>query len=577
MQSKIQILPDHIINQIAAGEVIENCASVIKELVENSIDAASKIIRVEIKQGGLQQIRVEDDGVGMSEGDALLSLKRHATSKLFSFNDLLKISTMGFRGEALASIASISKLDIKTSEDSVGVHIKTENGQVISNEKISRTKGTTIDVRSLFYNVPVRKTFQKSIALMTADINKVMMNLSLANPQIGFTFISNEKILLNCESFDLPFEKAFEIRIKEILGVDFFKSCTQINFSEDNIKITGLIGLPIYAKKSRSLQYLSLNRRYVSCPMISNFIKEAYKTRLGEKEYPIFALHLEMPPQFIDVNVHPQKKEVRLKEEYFLKNIIKKAISGTFQKASFFSSDEKVSLNSIFFEEVPSQSFVKIEKESLTNNNSQMLFEKNWEEDFLFQDSFIFKNFLFIPANNLASKMDIQEDSLLLLNLNNAVSRILFEDLIKSEKRIVKQNLGIALILDLSKDEIMVAESNLDNFSKMGFEVRIVGEKTIAIDSIPSFFDEKDLEDTFIKILSDIKLFGISDGAETLILKKMAKGICFMAKSNKKRYSKEEAKIIFKNLLKCSEINIDPLGNTTIVFLGKEDLENLIK
>ena len=332
MKQSIQILDDNLINKIAAGEVIESPVSVIKELVENSIDANAKNIVIEVKKSGLELIRVEDDGIGMSKEDAYLCFKRHATSKIKTFDDLISVDSMGFRGEALASIAAVSKVEIKTSIKNVATHLKLDRSQIIFEKEIARTRGTTLEIKALFYNVPVRKKFQKTLTYLNSEIVKIITNLSLTRPDIGFKLILNSDTKISTDPQALDKKVAFKNRIKNLLAKDVIKSALEVDFSRNDIEIFGLISDPNFSKKNKAYQYLIVNNRAIYSSIISKFIKEAYFTKIQENEFPVFALQIKLPFQFVDVNVHPQKKEIRIRELVFIKGAIKKDIDQAFEK-----------------------------------------------------------------------------------------------------------------------------------------------------------------------------------------------------------------------------------------------------
>ena len=328
MPTDINLLPEHLINQIAAGEVIENPASVIKELVENSLDAKSTKIEIEIKAGGLLLIRVSDDGIGMDKKNLKLSILRHATSKISCFDDLHKINTMGFRGEALASIASISKMKIESAKENEGHVLSSDGGNDITIEPCARSLGTEVEIKSLFFNVPVRKKFQKSTISLTNDILKAINNLAIANPFIGFSFISDERKIVDVKrNVSDSFKEALEIRVKALLGENIFNYLSWIM----NLK-KPFAPIPLFSKKNRTGQYLFLNRRVIYSEVISRAIKEGYGTRIDEKDYPVYVLHIDIDPSLVDVNVHPQKKHVRISDEQQIRSFIQRAVNLAFVK-----------------------------------------------------------------------------------------------------------------------------------------------------------------------------------------------------------------------------------------------------
>ncbi|NGX36148.1 MAG: DNA mismatch repair protein MutL, partial [Candidatus Anoxychlamydiales bacterium] len=291
--SHIKILEDNLINKIAAGEVIESPTSVVKELIENAIDAKAIKIYIEIKKAGLELIKVEDNGTGMSKNDALLCFKRHATSKIKSFEDLINVSSMGFRGEALASIAAVSKIDLKTSTKDVATFVKMDAAKMVSISEIARTKGTSFDVKHLFFNVPVRRKFLKTHSSINSEIIKVVTALAMSHPEIEMKLVIDDKEQFLTPSFLDEKKEAFKKRVKNLLSKEFSKASYIVDYSINNIKIFGLIGSPNASKKTRSNQYLIINNRVVVSNLIAKFIKQAYATRISEDDFPIFAIGLD--------------------------------------------------------------------------------------------------------------------------------------------------------------------------------------------------------------------------------------------------------------------------------------------
>lgn len=507
---KIARLSESVINQIAAGEVVENPASIIKELIENSLDAGSTQIRVTIRGGGQILIIVEDDGCGMSQEDAILSLERHATSKIRKAEDLCTLATMGFRGEAIAAIASVSQFEIKTS-DGTGTHIKVNGGQVEEIAPCARNQGTTITVRSLFYNVPARKKFQKSMSANTAQVTKVIEILSAANPEVSFTYTSQDEKI-----YHFPKQTRKE-RIEAIFG-----KFDHVGESED---FWGLFSAPHLAKSQRRGQLLFVNRRPVFSPLISKAVQMGYGTRLNENMHPPFILFLEIDPSLVDVNVHPQKKEVRFAEESILYSKVEKFVGDLFQREPVFSSP-------IVFEEVPfllqdvPLSFPQYEPSVLKLEIPP-------------RPLFVFGKYLLM-----------EKEGLFLVDLHGAFARVFFEDI--KEKRIEKQNLLWPL-------EVVEKEEVLEDLQKMGFECRLIGEKTIAIDSIPSSMEA-----------SDFPIFyeAWKDG------KRLETASTRFARTGTRKYSLDDAIALWNRLQKCKDSFYDPLGKRIWNKIEQGDLES---
>ena len=297
--NKIKVLPDNIINQIAAGEVVENPSSVVKELIENSIDSTASNIKIIIKNGGHDLIEVIDDGLGMNRDDLLLAFSRHATSKIKDRDDLNNISSLGFRGEALPSIASVSRVRVLTSDGNGGNEIFIDKGKVIKREKSAINKGTNIKVKNLFYNTPARKKFLKTPSQELRNITKIVKRFILSYPEISFTYQANDKIMYKFNSTSL------NKRIVQLFGNSYSKNIISVNSQDGNSNISGYIGSLNLVQIRRGNQYFFLNGRFIINESISNSIRNCYDSIMQRGEFPFFVLFLELDPIAFDINVHP--------------------------------------------------------------------------------------------------------------------------------------------------------------------------------------------------------------------------------------------------------------------------------
>lgn len=577
----INILPDALINKIAAGEVIENPTSVVKELVENSIDAKAKNIHIEIKGSGFLSIKVEDDGIGMNKDDAIFCFERHATSKIKNFEDLIKVNSMGFRGEALSSIAAVSKVDLKTSQDTVATFVKIEGSKIIDISEVARTKGTTIEVKSLFYNTPVRKKFQKALSYINSELIKTIINLSLSQPNLGFSLNLNGK-----DEFVLPYnsdskEIAFNKRVKELLSKEFLSSL-DVNYEDNNIKIFGLIGSPNTCKKTRSCQFLIINDRVVTSSLISKLIKDAYATRISEDDFPIFSLNIKMPSSFIDVNVHPQKKEIRLTEIVYIKDAINKMIEKAFiidktnVSSKPFSEPTTFFENKLEFTQVDNQNISKPKENIFDKFEKQLLFENFSSNNHLFNDFIQINNFVLLDAFVYKSFLDLKDDDeLLLVDLSNIYSYFLYEKILSKKPISKTQNFLVPQEVLLSLDDINFLEQNLDNFSNLGFEIRVLSKKSIAIDAIPEIVQKENLKDLLFLILEDFRNYDKTNLVDKIYEKRVAKEISIISK--KKSYSKKEAIELLSIFINLKNIKFDFLGNPFFITFNRDKLEKLFK
>ena len=332
--NKIKILPDNLANQIAAGEVVERPASVVKELLENSIDAGAKRISVEIELGGRRLIRISDDGEGMNRDDAVLAFERHATSKISKLEDLTKIDTLGFRGEALASISSVAKVELttNTSDSSIATRVQIEGGRIIDVKDAARSHGTTISVRDLFFNIPARRKFMRSEATENFHIINIVTHYAIAHPEISFVLTNNGR-----ESIRVSPAKDLRERAFQLLGASILESLLEISGGREYIaKVSGYISAPRERRTNRDSQYFFINGRFVKDKLLSRALLEGYRNVLPHGVYPMALLFLEIPLEEVDVNVHPAKTEVRFRRTEAVKDVIAEAVKKTLESSNLF-------------------------------------------------------------------------------------------------------------------------------------------------------------------------------------------------------------------------------------------------
>lgn len=329
MIREIKLLENNLINKIAAGEVIERPASVVKELVENSIDADATNITIEIKNGGTSFIKIIDNGYGIKKSEVKTAFLRHATSKLTKLDDLDSILTLGFRGEALASIASISQLEVitKTKEENIGTKLCIAGGNIISEEEIACLNGTSFTIKNIFFNTPARRKFLKKDSVESGYISEIVNKLALGHPHISFKYINNNSTILQTSG-----NNDIKNTVFNIYGKDMAKKMIEISNSKNGFKIDGLIGLPELSRGNRTYQNFFINGRYIKSKLITNAIEEAYLGRIMINKFPVFIINLSVPKSTVDVNVHPTKLEVRFEDEDFIFEFIKNSILNTLSK-----------------------------------------------------------------------------------------------------------------------------------------------------------------------------------------------------------------------------------------------------
>lgn len=579
--SKIRVLSEQTINQIAAGEVIENPASVVKELVENAIDAGARHITIEILGGGFQKIRISDDGCGMSSDDAVLCVERHATSKIIQPEDLFSLTTMGFRGEALASIAAISKLDLFSAlEDAAAVHVGVEGGTITHVESAARSRGTTMEVRSLFYNVPARKKFQKSPAASSAEITRTLTQLALAHPEVGLTLISQNHL-----QFSLPsssgenFLTLLQKRSGALLGSSFLSSCRPLDFQGTGYQGKGLIAEPLFSRHNRSGQYLFVNRRPVVCPTISYAMRDAYGTRLSTDRHPVYLLHLTIAPDLVDINVHPQKKEIRLREERLLKYALHDAVNEALVTAASHCvppSLEKNTLSSQFSSSVPfdftEPLLFREEREPLHSAHPELPIENP------LRIIGIFGKYLLVDAASipqiLFSEKEREHSGVVWIDLPTAESRIQFDTLLRNaEKTPASQGLLIPVSFSFSKAEAHLLGIHLETVQKLGMQIREVGNAAFLVEGIPPSMKEDEIYPTLIEIIGALQEQGSEKKRSLCALRKLSALVSRRIKTSGAFYTADGARRIVELLWKSEDPLHCPQGKPTIHHIRENEIE----
>jgi DNA mismatch repair protein MutL len=638
MSSKIRVLTEHTINKIAAGEVIENPASVVKELVENALDAGSTEICIEIQAGGRQLIRISDNGCGMSSDDALLCLERHATSKISDVDDIENIFTMGFRGEAIPSIASISKFTLLTcpqkeeGKNHSGTLVMVDGGRILSTAPAARSPGTTIEVKSLFFNVPVRRKFQKSPAYDTQEILKIVSTLALGYPSVQFELVSDHKSLLRTPT--LPSKQSFQEllgkRIDTILGKDFSQHLTPLSFNMNPFDLVGYIGLPSYNKSNKTGQYLFINQRAVYSPMFASAIREGFGTMLPTNRYPAFVLHLRLPGSLVDVNVHPQKKEVRIRQEHFLKESLIQAVQTALRRQSSPSVEIEQKENHLSTtyssllapfkstfpppknpelegdweyrsstpppaENIPLQtspsmttkpsmmpqtpSLVVRPKTSLEHQESLLSFA---QPKCLGRVSMTLVDYIVLDPQSLepdffARWIQNKEGGLCLIDQKAAYSRIYYEKLLGKSNKVASQALLLPITLQFSSIESSLLKRQLDLLNEMGFSIREFGDNTFLVDALPDIIKKEDLETCIHALVDDLIEQQHTRHLQIKREEQLALAACRASIPKMKRLGVAEAQALINQLFECQLPWQCPMGKSTILYLSPETIAHHFK
>lgn len=522
-EKKIRILPDSVANKIAAGEVVQRPESVVKELLENSIDANSKNIELYIKNAGKVLIQITDDGDGMGPEDAMTCLERHATSKISSFDDLQNLKSYGFRGEALSSIGAVSQLELKTErkEDEIGVVVRVEDG-VATLEKGSFAKGTSISVKNLFYNTPARRSFLKSNATELKHIIETFKKISLSHPEIYFKLYNDDEVV-----FDFP-PGSLEDRIKSVIADNITESVIFVKEITDYISLYGYIAKPTYLRKSKAEQYFFLNKRYVVSKIINHSVFSSYDDLLDKGDYPFFLLFMDIDASKIDINVHPAKLEVKFEDEKdiyaFVHAVIKKALgshdlvpSVTFKE----SSSEKSRLDFTGFKRTDTNDFSDRPGfiQGISAPSKKVSIFSDDEIDILFgninseikqnapqtavEDPFTEKSVKEISSSNIPSDNEGPsfiislhnkyilcqiKSGLMIIDQHVAHERILYEKAINSFSADIpfSQQLLFSQTMNCDPGEYQLLLELEPYLTKLGFDIKFFSKNTVVIDGVPS-------------------------------------------------------------------------------------------
>ena len=480
---KIQVLDDHTINQIAAGEVIERPASVVKELVENSLDAKAKNIWIRIEEGGTSLVMVRDDGEGMDAEDAKLAFQKHSTSKIRSFDDLQDVNTSGFRGEALPSIASVSRLRVTTCRkgNDVGTRITIEGNNNLEVEEKASPQGTTIEVADLFFNTPARSKHLKRVATELQHIVKIVTTEAIRRPDVAFNLVHGERKLIDAPASDL------KTRIGVLLGRDASKELIEMKGEADGLRLEGFLTRPAVSRKSMAGLYLHVNGRPVQARNICYSIKGAYGSLLHDGHFPIGALFLEIPAKDVDVNVHPAKTIVRIAREEKINKSLREIIKTILSEQALIANVnlENSKTDSIFGTPIPSTTSRSrtTPVNSIDSLQQEFDVELNQEE---VETNMPSMRPLALIENKYIVAMGL--DGLYIIDFHAAHERVMYERLKDQAqfKRIGKQDLLKPISLELSKSESTAFEEMLSEVNNMGFDVEKFGPSSFMIRSVPA-------------------------------------------------------------------------------------------
>lgn len=611
MADIIQLLPDHVANQIAAGEVVQRPASVVKELLENAIDAGAATIKLIIKDAGKTLVQVIDDGNGMSVTDARLSFERHATSKIKTADDLFQLNTKGFRGEALASIAAIAHVELKTKQegDDVGTCIVIEGSAVQSQEVVVTPKGTSLSVKNLFFNIPARRNFLKSNVVETRHIIDEFHRVALAHPSIGFVMFHN-----GSEVFNLP-ESNYRQRIVNIFGTKTNEKLVPVNEDTEVLKISGFVGKPEFAKKSRGEQFFFVNDRFIKSAYLNHAIGSAFDGLLKDGAHASYFLNLKVNPQTIDINIHPTKTEIKFDDEHTLYAILRSAVKhslGQFNIAPVLDFERDANLDTPYSYQQKGTPSVTVdrsfnpfadEKQGATNQTSNYRKEPaaHWESLYVGLESkgtqtrqdysevhyeseqknaSIFDNGT--PVEQKQSTYQFHnkyvvstvKSGVLFIDQHRAHQRILYEDFLKNitVKEAMSQQLLFPLQLHFSPQEIEIISQLKADLEHTGFVFQTLEEELVEITGVPVSVPESEVSIILEQLISDVEneVPDSNFSATDLLAKSLAKTL---AVKTGQSLTVPEQEHLVNALFACKAPSVSPTNRATFITMTVDELD----
>ena len=609
---RIRLLSETVASQVAAGEVVERPASVVKELVENSLDAGARNIDIVIRRGGISLIRVIDDGCGMDRDDALLSLERHATSKIRSAADLQAVATLGFRGEALPSIASVSRFRLATREAGAiaGTEIIVNGGKIDVVRDGGEAPGTQVEVRSLFYNLPARRKFLRSENTESRNIEHQIHLQAIGHPEIGFSLMRDDRTL-----FQLPAAASLRDRIRDLYGVELLQRLVEVNgAASPKIRISGFIGQAGLSRQTRSQQLVFVNGRAIESSLITGAVREGYHTALMKGQYPVTFLFVEIDPGAVDVNVHPAKREVRFRDPKGVREAVVRCIQQTLEHAraawqeKFRAPVRPGPATVVSAKAVPDLSLRhEVTAPQPTHRELPHLgtvagvADPGWARGpeiagqaprlperrcdsagvapALQPQQRVTKpaqqQFEIIGVLSKLYLLMENANGLVLVDQHAAHERVLFEELRRrmEEQGVPTQKLLLPQTFDVPPRDADWIEQNLSVLQRMGIGIESFGPGTFKIDSLPSFLDVSDAAQFMRKVIDDLKSAGNSTSPMRLGEEMIAKSVCRHAVKANDPLRYPEVEKLIRDLLNCDLPYCCPHGRPTMIQISLVELE----
>ena len=596
--SKIQVMDEILANKIAAGEVVEKCMNVVKELVENSIDAKSTEISIKLIDSGVKEIEVSDNGIGMDEDDAKMAFMRHATSKLKNLDDLFNIESLGFRGEALPSIASVSNVRLKTSDGTKGTLLTLNGGKDLKIERSDLQKGTTITVSDLFYNTPVRLKYLKNLYVELAHIVEYVNKMALSYPNIKFTLINNDKVLLQTDGNGDLLKVIYQI-----YGIDITKKMIPISGENDDYYINGYISYPEVTKGNRNSITTLVNGRVIKNNELNKCIVDCYHTYIHKDRYPVIVLKIDVDPILIDINIHPTKMDIKFSKMDSLKELVIELLTKRLEELTLIpevSVRDSYSVSEVHRQITTKEKYDEEQthlKDDTKYEEMQLDFEVQEEKKEIeikekqeLEENIPFEIEEVEPEKKTRIKKMIprgvvlmtyivaeNEDGMYLIDQHAAAERINYEKILKqlNEEPIII-DLLIPIKIELRPDEFILAKDRFDLLEKYGFNVSEFGFNTIIIRSHPAWISEDKAEDVIRKVVDIIIEKGSFD-FDQFVWRLAATTACRMSVMANTYISKEEQEWILENIRYCDNPFTCPHGRPTIITYTRYELERLFK
>ena len=576
---RIEKLDAAVANQIAAGEVVERPASIVKELIENSLDAGATSVTVEIEGAGTGLIRVLDNGVGIHHEDMRLALERHATSKITTTDDLLSITSMGFRGEALASVASVARTTLTSRAEGRdrAWALSVDGGEEKRHAPAAHPQGTAVEIRDLFFNTPARRKFMKTERTEVAHISETVRQLALANPGVSFELKHGTRTVER-----LAATKVLVDRIEKLLGRDFLAEAVEVYDRQEELRLHGWIGSPTYTRRTADQQHLFVNARYVRDKVVSHAIRQAYRDVIFHWRQPVFVVYLEIPPEAVDVNVHPTKHEVRFRDSRHVHDFIYGRLNRALRDVRAGSSNDLIKNTGVAMNSTEPKapawvqaSFPRQLSVQVEGGAGAFVTE---ERDTLYAEDRVFPPLGYALAQlGGAYILAENEDGLVIVDMHAAHERITYEKMksASSEQTLVKQRLLVPLSLEVTRREADLVEALTEEFGRLGIGLERLGPSTIRVQEVPSLIGTADAAELVRDVLGELVEYGHSDSLAEHRDSLLATMACHGSIRANRRLAIEEMNALLREMERTENAGQCNHGRPTFHVQNLADLDRL--